>query len=343
MNTAQHNPNILVTGGTGLVGAHLLAYLIQQGTPVRAIYRKTSDFSEVKQVFGYYTDETDRMFNVIEWVETDLLDIPGLKRAFEGISQVYHCAAMVSFDDRHFDAMRRVNSEGTANMVNLALAEKIDKFCYVSSVATLDNQVKEGVITEQNIWNPANNKFDYAITKYGGEMEVWRGTQEGLNAVIVNPGVILGSGFWHKNTGKIFTRVANGFKYYTNGITGYVGVWDVVRVMTQLMSSEISNQRFVLVSENLSYRELLSGIAKAMHQSEPSHALTPLMGKLLWMLDTVSAVVLRRPKTFTKRMAQTVHEQTFYDSGKIKKELLFTFEPMEAVIRRCVHDFNPKD
>ena len=335
----DQEPTILVTGGTGLVGAHLLVYLVNKGHKIRAIHRKQSDFSNVKQVFSYYTQSPDDLFASIEWVEADLNDIPALQQAFDGIIQVYHCAAIVSFDDRDYELMRQTNIEGTANMVNIALKHKIDKFCYVSSVATLDNQIKKGEVTEQNIWNPALVKFDYAITKYGGEMEVWRGTQEGLNAVIVNPGVILGSGFWQNNTGLIFSRVSKGFKFYTKGVTGFVGVWDVVKAMVKLMESDITNERYVLVSENLSYQEVLSKIANTMDKPEPSRNVSPFVNNLVWILDSIRAFILRQPKVFTKHTVRSAHEKTYYSSEKIENKLLFNFEPMQSVIERCVSDY----
>lgn len=337
--TKDQRSMILVTGGTGLVGAHLLAFLVSEGKKVRAIHRNQSDFSKVKQVFSYYSKSPDDLFNSIEWVSADLDDIPALQKAFDNVFHVYHCAAVVSFDERDYELMRKTNIEGTANMVNIAVDRKIEKFCYVSSVATLDNQIKKGEVTEQNIWNPALVKFDYAITKYGGEMEVWRGTQEGLNAVIVNPGVILGSGFWDKNTGLIFSRVAKGFKFYTKGVTGFVGVWDVVKAMNKLMNSDIINERFVLVAENLSYQEVLSKIAKAMDKTEPSRNVSPFVNNVIWILDSIRAFVLRQPKVFTKHAVRSAHEKTYYSSEKIENKLLFTFEPINAVVKHCVEDF----
>ena len=188
---------ILVTGGTGFVGSHLLFDLAKSGEKVRAIHRKNSDLEAVKKVFSYYTDEknAEKLFRSIEWTEADITEIPALTSAFENITRVYHCAAFVSMGAGHEKVMRRVNIKGTANVVNLCITEKIEKLCYVSSIASLGKPVKGKIIEEDNLWNPEENHSDYAITKYGAEIEVWRGSQEGLDVVIVNPGVILGRRF----------------------------------------------------------------------------------------------------------------------------------------------------
>jgi len=258
MNQAPH---ILVTGGTGLVGSHLLAKLAIQGESIRAIHRKSSDLEKVKNVFSYYSSNSEDLFNSIDWVIGDVTDIPSLEPVFNDITQVYHCAALVSFRKKDEELMRKINIEGTANMVNLSLDNRIKKFCFVSSIATLDKKEGKGIIDESNEWNPENNNYDYAISKYGGEMEVWRGSQEGLNVVIVNPGVILGAGFWEHNTGRFFTNGYTSFKYYTTGQTGFVGVQDVVKVMLALMESELVNQNYILVSENATFQTVMNHIA----------------------------------------------------------------------------------
>ncbi|MBA3986674.1 MAG: NAD-dependent epimerase/dehydratase family protein, partial [Flavobacteriales bacterium] len=226
---------ILVTGGTGLVGAHLLFFLLRKGNRVRAIHRTNSNLLAVKDVFSYYMENPDLLYQKIEWVEANLNDIPALTEAFHGIDKVYHTAAYVSFDPKNFNKLRKSNIEGTANIINLCLYFKIKKLCYMSSIATLGEGENFKFITEKSVWNPDEKNSVYAITKYGAEMEVWRGVQEGLNAVIMNAGVILGSGFWKSGTGAIFSKVYKGLNYYTNGETGFVDVRDVVKICTSLM------------------------------------------------------------------------------------------------------------
>ncbi|NCP89793.1 MAG: NAD-dependent epimerase/dehydratase family protein, partial [Flavobacteriales bacterium] len=206
---------ILVTGGTGLVGSHLLYKLASEGEKVRAIYRNERKLSNIKNVFSCYTADYMPLYDSIEWLQADILDIPSLTRAFNNIAYVYHCAAFVSFEPDKYHLLRKTNIEGTANMVNLCIAHHVKKLCYVSSIATLGNPENLKEITEETEWNAEANNTIYAITKYGAEIEVWRGSQEGLSVVIVNPGVILGAGIWRYGSGNLFTKAYKGLKYYT--------------------------------------------------------------------------------------------------------------------------------
>src|SRR5690606_140364 len=185
---------ILVTGATGLVGSHLIVKLLQENEEVKAIYREEKSLSAVKNVFQYYNSES--LFEKINWIKADITDIPSLEKTFEGIKKVYHCAAFISFDPNDKEKLMKINAEGTANIVNCCLDFKVEKLCYVSSVAALgDPTDKQHIITEETEYNPERLHNEYAISKYAAEMEVWRGFQEGLKVVIVNPGVIFGFGF----------------------------------------------------------------------------------------------------------------------------------------------------
>lgn len=258
---------ILVTGGTGLVGSHLLYFLLKKNERVRAIQRKNSELNSVKKVFALYTSEVDSLFNKIEWVEANITDIPALTLAFENITKVYHCAAFITFHPSKYRVLKKVNEEGTANIVNLCLANSIEKLCYVSSVATLGSSLKSKLISEKTDWNPDEKNSVYAITKYGAEMEVWRGTQEGLDAVIVNPGVILGTSPDGGGSNVIISLGASGIPFYPSGAMGIVDVQDVVKAMILLMESETKNQQFILVGENVTYKELLSELAKLFRKN----------------------------------------------------------------------------
>ena len=242
---------ILVTGGTGLVGSHLLFELTKSQQKICALYRSQKTIEKVKHIFSYYTDSVDAQFDRIEWVQSDLNDLPKLAEAFEGVTHVYHCAALISFDPNDYYKLRETNISGTANIVNLSVINGIQKLCYVSSVATMGyDPVK---ITEETTWNPEDHQSVYAITKYEAEMEVWRGIQEGVPSVIVNPGVILGPGFFRSGSGGLFKRVYKGLRYVTEGVSGYVGVDDVIKGMVSLMNSDRKNERYIMVAENLSF------------------------------------------------------------------------------------------
>lgn len=258
---------ILVTGGTGLVGAHLLYHLIKNDEKIRAIYRSEEKIKAVEKVFYYYTDDTS-LITKIDWFKADITEVPAMIPAFKNIEKVYHCAAFISFNPKDYREMRKVNIHGTAIIVNLAIDAKVKKMCFVGSIASVGDALNGQLITEENEWNKEEDNSGYSITKFGAEMEVWRASQEGVEVVIVNPGVILGSGFWFAGSGKLFSQVYNGFKYFTEGITGFIGVKDVVKTMMFLMDSNIKNERFILVSENKTYKEVFFLIADAFGKKD---------------------------------------------------------------------------
>lgn len=322
---------ILVTGGTGLVGAHLLYKLSLTESKIRAIYRSEKKIDKARHVFSYFTKDVDTLFNKIEWVEGDILNVPKLEEAFQGITKVYHSAALVSFDPNDYYKLRKTNIEGTANIVNLCLANQIEKLCYVSSVAVLGKEGND-IITERTDWNPNADNSVYSITKYGAEMEVWRGTQEGLNAVIVNPGIILGGGFWKLGSGALFRKIYQGMKYYTTGLLGYVDVNDVVNGMILLMNSEISNERFIMVADNWSFKDFSVMVADKLNVLPPKKEAKLWQLQLAWRLDWLNYFFKRKYRKFTKQMASSVQNNCVFSSDKLKNELKFNFTPLEKSI-----------
>ncbi|WP_370520454.1 NAD-dependent epimerase/dehydratase family protein [Mangrovimonas sp. CR14] len=330
---------ILVTGGTGLVGAHLLYHLVKKGESVRAIFRSENKLSVTKKVFSYYESNFELLWNQIDWVHADLLDIPKLSEAFKNVEYVYHCAAMVSFDPDCYHQLRKTNIEGTANIVNLCIANNIKKICYVSSVATLGKTPNNTPITEETAWNPEADNNVYAITKYGAEIEVWRGTQEGLNAVIVNPGVILGGGNWDQGSGIIFKKAFEGNKYYTKGGTGYVDVQDVVNIMMLLMSSNIQNETYILVADHLSSHDILSKISTYLKIPKPTKEVSQWMLEIGWRMDWLKTKLTGKERLLTKQLAKTLNTPSFYSNSKIVQELNYEFTPIDQTIQRVCNEF----
>ncbi|MDN3665261.1 NAD-dependent epimerase/dehydratase family protein [Algibacter miyuki] len=328
---------ILVTGGTGLVGAHLLYKLASQKETVRAIYRNERKLQHVKNVFATYGDGVDVLFNSITWLQADLLDIPTLTEAFSGVTKVYHCAAFVSFEPNKYQLLRRTNIDGTANIVNLCLAEKVEKLCYVSSIATLGSELNNKPVSEETVWNPEDENSVYGITKYGAEMEVWRGTQEGLNAVIVNPGVILGAGIWHYGTGNLFERAKKGIPYYTSGTIALVAIDDVIRAMVTLMESDIINERFVLVSEHVPYKQFLENLALSVNGKPAKKQASRWFLNLGWRLDWLKTQLTGKRRQLTRHLVDTLESDTRYESGKIKTALKFEFKAVDTVILKIGH------
>lgn len=329
---------ILVTGGTGLVGSHLLHHLSLQNDEIRAIYRTKSSLEKVKQVFLSYTNDAT-FFEKIEWFQADITDIPSMIPAFKNVKHVYHCAAFISFNAKDYRQMRKVNIHGTAIVVNLAIDAKVEKLCYVSSIAAVGESLINDLITEENEWNKELDNSGYSITKFGAEMEVWRASQEGVQVVIVNPGVILGSGFWDTGSGKLFSQVYNGFQYYTEGITGFVSVEDVVKAMILLMKSDQRNERFILVSENKSFKELFFVIADALNVKRPVKKIVPWQTEVFWRLAWVFSRITQKEPLLSKYSARSAHHVSKYSSEKLIKALNFKFEAIENSILRIAKKY----
>jgi dihydroflavonol-4-reductase len=323
---------ILITGSTGLVGSHLLYKLISNGEKVRALYRSERKLENVKNVFSCYTDNYMSLYESIEWVQADILDIPALSEAFNGVSYVYHCAAFVSFEPDKYQLLRRTNIEGTANIVNLCISNDIKKLCYVSSIATIGIPTKEISITEETEWNPEANNSVYAITKYGAEMEVWRASQEGLNVVIVNPGVILGAGIWRYGSAGLFKKAHKGIKYYTSGSIGLVDVQDVVSAMISLTKSSIKNERFILIAENWNYKDFLQNMARSVNSSPPEKMASPLLLQIAWRLDWLDHKLRGKRRQLTRQLVTSLSTDKSYDNTKIKTYMDFEFKKVNDSI-----------
>ncbi len=332
---------ILVTGGTGLVGAHLLYRLSLENVSVVAIHRTSSDLNVVKRIFGYYSKDYNVLFEKIIWKIADINDIPALQEAFIDVTEVYHCAALISFNKNDDKELRKVNIEGTANLVNIALDRSVKKFCYVSSIATIGTFFADELITENNDWNAEENNNGYAISKFGAENEVWRASQEGLNIIIVNPGVILGAGLWDSGTGKLFSSVYKGFKFYTEGITGYVDVKDVVNIMIALMKSNIINERYILVAENHSFATIVFTIADALKVKRPSIKVTFFLRELGWRIAAVQSFFAGKSAFITKESIRASHRKTSYSNQKVTEGIGYKFETIEKTINNICAFYKP--
>lgn len=323
---------ILVTGGTGMLGAHLLFKLIKNGERVSAIKRASSDLQNVRKIFSFYSDDSDQLLEKIEWVDADLLDIFSLEDALEGIKQVYHCAAMVSFNKKDQKRMLENNVAGTANLVNACLKEGIEKLVHVSSIAALGRAEKGEATTETTPWKDSDKDSPYSISKYRSEQEVWRGIAEGLNAVIINPSVILGPGDWSKGSPSFFSLIQKGMKFYTHATNGYVGVKDVVDVMIQLMQSDIYGERFIVNAENLTYLELFNMIAKSIGAKFPSIEAKAWMLNLGWRMAKIPALFTGKTPQFTKSTARSFINAYEYSSAKLEASIGFEFTAIQKVI-----------
>jgi dihydroflavonol-4-reductase len=323
----------LITGATGLVGSHLTFELIRSGHLVRALRRPDSRFEMIKKVFSLYSDKPEELFSKIEWIDGDILDIFSLEDAMDRVEEVYHCAALVSFLPKDKKKLMRTNTEGTANVVNAALEKKIRKLCHVSSIAALGRPEHQSDLIDENlVWKTSKHNSMYAVSKYGAEREVWRGTAEGLDVVIVNPSIILGVAGLAMGSSRLFNTVWNGLKVYPPGKNGFVDVRDVARAMILLMQSEIRNERFILNVDNIEYRRLFELMAAAFGKPTPAIKVSAAMSGLAWRLEKLRSMVTGVKPLITKETAHTAVQQYKYSNEKVKKELGFEFTPIEETI-----------
>ena len=311
---------ILVTGATGFLGAELIHQLTGQGIKLRALKREQSVIPELI-----------KNNPLIEWVVADINDFSTLEDAFEGIDQVYHCAAMVSFDPKDKANLFRVNIEGTSNVVNLCVEHQA-RLLHVSSVAALGDAKKGALITEKDFWEYDGKAHSYGISKYEGEMEVWRGIAEGLNAVIVNPSVIIGAGAGFNGSGAIFKLVRDGMPFYTKGATGIVDVEDVAKSMIALMNTDITEQRYIISSENYHYKQFFTEIANGFGVKAPKKEAKSWMLEIGWRVSKLVAMITRGTDSFTKDAARSSLNESLYSNEKIKQAIGITFKPLHQSI-----------
>ena len=327
---------ILVTGASGFVGSHLLIDLLKAGKKVRAI-RRNGKSELTSKIFSVYN--CSKLLNDVEWYEGDILDFFSLIDAMDGISEVYHCAAVVSFHKSEALKMEKVNIQGTANIVNAALEKKIKKLCYISSIAALGRSETDLPTDEETFWKTSKRNSVYSISKYGAEMEVWRGTIEGLDAVIINPSVIIGPGDWTKGSSQLFSLMNKGLKFFTMGMNGYVDVRDVSKAMILLMDSEIKNERFILSSENLFYKDFFDQVANGLGKKRPSKKAGKFLSQIAWRYLKFLEILTGKNASITKETARTANNISKFTSEKIIKAIDFKFIPMNQSINETCEIF----
>jgi dihydroflavonol-4-reductase len=309
---------ILVTGGTGLVGTHLLYDLCRSGKSVRALKRSSSNIENVRKVFSYYSTDPDELLSRIEWKDADLLDIYSVLEVMENVSEVYHCAAVVSFEKQKQAEMLKTNIEGTANLVNAALEKGIRKFCHVSSIASLGRAENGGLTTEETFWKSSPENSVYSISKYGAEREVWRAAEEGLNIIIVNPSLIIGPGNWEQSSSNMFSKGYKGLKYYSSGINGFVDVRDVSSLMIRLMESSVTNQRFLLNAENASFRTFFDLIHQGFNKKLPFIKAGKFLSGMAWRGELLRSFISGSAPLITRETARSAHRVSRFSNEKIR-------------------------
>ncbi len=328
----------LITGVTGLVGSHLALELLKTEPKIIAIKRKSTNTELVKKTFSYYLPQqkVQEFFGKIEWREADLLNTYELYEAMDGVDEVYHCAGLITYDPRDKYRVFEVNVQGTANTVNAAIERKIKKFIYVSSVASLGSKTDDEEIDEETYAVPAEKYSFYSKSKYYAEMQVWRGQEEGLNIVIVNPSVILGppADWKRKLIGKMFIQIWRGLPFYIDGVLGYVDVRDVVKAMIELANREIYGHRFIVNAANLSYYEIFSMVADALEKPRPKYKVSPAVFRAIYGLDKIRTFVTNSKALITKDMIKYIGTKLYYSNTKLLQFVPgFEYIPISETIK----------
>ena len=320
---------IFVTGGTGFLGAYLLRYLVAKGYQnITALKRPNSPMDLVSPISKQ-----------IQWVEGDILDVPILEQIMKDVDQIYHCAAMVSFNPADKAQMLEINGTGTANIVNIALHYNIQKLVHISSIAAIGKEKDQQFITEATKWKEDATTTSYAKSKYVAEMEVWRGIAEGLKAAILNPSLILGSGFWDRGSGRIFKLYANGFPFFSGGIAGMVDVRDVAKCAIFLMESDIEKERFIINGENRAYRDLFTQIATEAGKKPPQFQINKWMMEVGWRLDKVRSFLTGRVPTVSKESIKNAGARRVYINQKSIDAFNIAYTPIQETVEATVKQY----
>lgn len=322
---------VLVTGGTGFLGAYIIRELVERGYRVRAIRRRTS----TTPLFIPAS-----VFEQVEWFQADILDVVSLAEAMQGADSVIHAAAKVSYNPDDKKEMYQINIDGTTNTVNVALEQGIQRFVYISSVAAIGRSINGEHVDEEKQWNENGASSRYSLSKHKAEIEVWRAIGEGLNAVILNPSTIIGYGDWNESSCAIFKNVYEEFPYYSSGINGFVSVEDAAKAAVGLMESDIQGERFIVSAENWAFQQLFNAIADGFHKKRPSRPVTPFLAAVAWRWERLKTFFTGKRSLLSKESARIAQTKTLFDSGKLLSSLPgFSFTPLETTIRRACADY----
>lgn len=312
-----------------MLGGYLLRELLREGEKVKALYRNR-----------YSALLTEEEISAIEWIRGDIFDVVLLEELCRECNEVYHCAGLVSFNPSRKDELLKINVQGTANVVNASIAGNVRKLVHVSSVSALGRKRDGMTVNEESSWSEENNLSSYGKSKYLAEVEVWRGISEGLNAVMVNPSIILGVGDWNESSASTFKNAYQEFPWYTQGISGFVYATDVARAMIALMRSDISEERFIVTAENLPYREIFNMMAKNFSKKPPHRSASKFLAGIVWRLERLKSFFTGIDPLLTKETAETARTKVYFDGSKLKKSLPgFSYMPIDEAIAECCREY----
>jgi len=321
---------ILVTGGTGFIGAYIIKELVEKDYPVRAIRRSTK--------LPFFI--SPEIFKTVEWVDGDVLDVIALDEAMKGVDAIIHSAAVISFFKKERKNMYSVNADGTANVVNLALENKVKRLIHISSISAIGRTANGDHVNEEKKWEESKLNTHYGISKHKAEMEAWRGFGEGLDGVIINPSTVLGFGDWENGSSAIFKNVYKEFGYYTNGVNGFIDVEDVAKLAVLLLESSITHERFILSAENRDFRWLLNTIADGFGKKKPTREASAFISNIAWRLEKLKAAITNHKPLLTKESAKIARSFTYWENAKLLNAIPgFSFTPLEETISKACNNY----
>lgn len=321
---------VLVTGATGILGRIMVLELLKRGRKVCASKRPGSNIDAVRHSYSHYTENPDVFFNNIEWIDVDFDDILSIESALKGVTEVYHCAAKVGYNPKDKKEIYHTNVKGTENLLFACENSTVEKFLHVSSIAVLDLFNEKGELDESSDFNPKEEHSAYAISKHLAEMEVWRASAEGLNTVIVNPGMIIGTGNWGKSSGDVFPTFENNSFTFPGG-TSYADVRDVAEISIQLMEKNMFGERFIIISESKRYPEIGKQIRDRLGLKEAKvlSKSTLMIGRIANILFGWAIPMLRMA---TKTNIDAVSSFNIISNQKVKERLDYKFIPVKESI-----------
>ncbi len=327
----------LVTGATGILGSHVVLKLLQNNQPVVACKQKNSDLKKIEQLFSYYNEQD--LFKKISWKEVDVCDVFSIEEALEGVETVYHCAGFVSFNKKDRNELYKINENGTSNVLAACMHKKISAFCHVSSVATINNLDHKEPLDENVFWKTGGNESDYALSKYNGEREVWRAMEEGMKALIVNPGVILSPGFWDQSSSKLFGRCYAGNKYYTNGLAPYISAKDAAAIMIELIKKKQFANRYILAEGNYSFKEIVDNILTNFGKPKTFINASRALLQIGRFFDFISSKITGKEQLLSAAIVEAAFNKQTYLNTKLNTALHYKYTPITEEIKEICRFF----
>jgi dihydroflavonol-4-reductase len=315
---------VAITGANGLLGSYIVRLLHERKQSFVALKRKDSNISHLNDLVGY-----------INWRDADVTDEDSLHEALSDVTGIIHTAAFVSFNPRNAEKVFNVNVIGTQNIINAALAGKTKRLLHVSSVAALGRQKDQTEVDETNKWVDSTINSNYAQSKYRAELEIFRGQEEGLSTVIVNPSVLLGYSNWDKSSSQLFKYAWQEKPFYMDGSFNYVDVRDVASIVLQLFDSTIEHERFILNAGSIGFKDFFDSLARNFNKKGPTIKVRKPFLKPLAAFESLRTRLSRTEPIITHETARLAGTHFHYNAQKIQKTLNFKFQSFDSTADWC--------